>query len=480
MTLRYVCHLLGCFLFIISGLMIVPALIDFLHFDDSCVWFFSSFSLCLFVAGLFTFANRSDSQEEVLHTKYSILFVILSWIVLILASSLPFLCSSYNLSIIDCLFESCSIVTTTGGSLLNDYKISDGVIFWKSSLQVFGAIWSVVTLLGILSNLKIGGCYISKNDNFIYSFDQINFWRNLGIVSAIYVFLIACFSFVLTIFGIDGTQSLIYACSLISTSGIADSQYAVFSLPIFCQLIFIVLMFIGGMSIITLLNFIKRKNNIFKNDLEFKIYLLVIFSLFVLIAFIITYNDGIEFFHSIIKALFLSVSAITTNGFYMDVLHQSDFLKNSLLFLSTIIGGCYGSASGGFKIMRIAVIFIVIKNSILRILKSNSVFIPSYNSKRIEDVEVTSIVAYISCFLFLGVFLSICLSATGVDFSKAFYSVITSMTNSCIFLCSEKSTVCEILAVSEFSKIILMIAMVAGRVEFMLFFALCSRSFWKK
>lgn len=116
----------------------------------------------------------------------------------------------------------------------------------------------------------------------------------------------------------------------------------------------------------------------------------------------------------------------------------------------------------------------------MRITKTKAIYIPSYGGKRLGEADVTSILSYFVCYAILALIFTIALSFSEMDFGRAFGAVATTMNNNGPFFGLHKATPMQISELSSFTKYILISAMIAGRVEFVLFFMVTIKSFWKK
>ena len=90
--------------------------------------------------------------------RQAFLLTILSWLIISLFGSLPFIYSSSSLTFTNAFFESVSGITTTGSTVINNLdNLSEGILVWRSLLQWFGGIGIIVLAIAILPTLQIGG-----------------------------------------------------------------------------------------------------------------------------------------------------------------------------------------------------------------------------------------------------------------------------------------------------------------------------------
>ena len=81
-----------------------------------------------------------------------------SWVVLSVASTIPYLLTGTFDRFDDALFESISGLTTTGASVLSPVEgVESGILFWRSMTQWFGGMGVIVLVVAVLPALRVGG-----------------------------------------------------------------------------------------------------------------------------------------------------------------------------------------------------------------------------------------------------------------------------------------------------------------------------------
>ena len=159
--IRPVLSVLGFFLLGLSATMFVPAIVDLIYNNSGWDNFVISSIITSFVGLMFFLVSRGNKSE--LNTKSAFLLVTLSWIVLSIFSSVPFLLSTNVTDITNAFFESVSGLTTTGSTIIDDIEsTSEGIIVWRSLLQWLGGIGIIVSAISILPSLGVGGMQLFK------------------------------------------------------------------------------------------------------------------------------------------------------------------------------------------------------------------------------------------------------------------------------------------------------------------------------
>ena len=101
--------------------------------------------------GIVTFYSQDNTKNMVFYTKEGFVSVSLSWIVLSIMGSLPFLFSGSITNPVDALFETVSGFTTTGASILSDVEaLPRCILFWRSFTHWIGGMGVLVFILSLL------------------------------------------------------------------------------------------------------------------------------------------------------------------------------------------------------------------------------------------------------------------------------------------------------------------------------------------
>lgn len=457
----------GILLFIFSGIMCVPLVIDL---SSNNIDGYYSFSLgivaCCFLAGVFFFAtDKPDTFQLNLREKF--VFIVGNWLIFPLVAALPFLMSVMNVSSIDALFETTSAVTAAGASLLPDIdELTTGFIFWRSFLQLIGCVFFIISnlfLFSDLSELIIPHLTINSDRDTVLGLTKIVFSLYFGVAFIASLMLIGN--------GLQPLESCCFSFAAISGGGLS-AQDGYISDNNVLNFVMISLMFLSGISVVFFRNIIERSE---VKDTQLRFYVGIVF-----VATLISALSGgnlHNFANDIHKSLFNVLSAITTNGMTIE---GTDSFSNSFMYLLNFLGGCFGSGTGGIKILRCIVVFTLIKSYLSKVINPNALYIPTYNGQKIETSHLSGLFVYFSCYMCLALILSGCLTISDFGFTKSFGAVLTSMNNNGPYFGLTKASPAELATVTLGGKITLMLSMIAGRLEFVPLFIVPLRSFWKK
>ena len=210
---------------------------------------------------------------------------------------------------------------------------------------------------------------------------------------------------------------------------------------------------------------------------EFKAYLLIIAVAAALIG--INLMDGFDV--SAATALryssFQSASIATTGFVSADYDRWPSFSKGILLLLM-ISGGCAGSTAAGLKVSRVVIMVRYIWQAAKAKLHPRQVVALNMNGHRIGDDTVVRVAQF--CFLYL-MFIALWALLLTFDGIGAFDAIgISVSTMGCIGPAfGITGATCTYAELSVFSKSILCLSMLLGRLEIFTLLVMLRKSFWK-
>ena len=144
-----------------------------------------------------------------------------------------------------------------------------------------------------------------------------------------------------------------------------------------------------------------------------------------------------------------------------------------------VIGGCAGSSAGGFKVVRVAMLWNIAKNESKKMLHPNAVIPLRINGQVVATpakmVLITFTFLYLLTF-FIGWMLLMCF---GIEFSEAASCSLSALSNTGPGIGSYGPAYSWSI-MSTGAKWVCSALMFIGRLEIMCVFVLFTRSFWKR
>ena len=144
------------------------------------------------------------------------------------------------------------------------------------------------------------------------------------------------------------------------------------------------------------------------------------------------------------------------------------------------IGGCAGSTACGIKIFRVQILYQFISNQLKRIIYPRGLFNIKYDKNNVDEKFMASIISFIFLYILIFFVITALLSVDGLDFITAISAAATSISNVGPGLGDVIGPNGNFSYLSNFSKWILSIGMILGRLELFAVLVLFIPSFWRK
>ena len=464
-----------------SVTLLIPVIVSMIFNDNNLMIFVYSFFIILVVASILYFPNMGINDTTDIKVKEGFLIVVSFWVVLSFFGSIPFIMDAQlSLNFADALFESISGWTTTGATVITNIDdLSPSILMYRQMLQWLGGMGIVVLALAILPMLGIGGMQLYKaestgpiKDNKIsprIAETAKNLW-------SIYVGLTLLCAVAYYAAGMNLFDAIAHSFSTIAIGGFSTHNLSIayFNNPlieIFCM----IFMFLSALNfILHFMSFRHKDLSVYLKDAEFKSYVFIIF-LFIFISFMflnLGNSNEINFRH----LMFQIISFTTTSGFTSASFNSWPSFIITMLITMSFIGACTGSTGGGIKVMRVAILFKLLKKEMLRILHPTAEVTVKINQQTINDELSNTIYNFFIFYVVSYIILSLILMFSGLDITTSLTAVASCINN----LGPASGIVAENYApLSAFAKYILSFAMILGRLEIYTLLIIFTPYFWK-
>ncbi|MDC0059821.1 TrkH family potassium uptake protein [Pelagibacteraceae bacterium] len=470
----------GVLLIILGVFMLIPFFVQFIYNEKDNI-FLSSASITAFIGILLVLTSLEENKK--LNLQQAFLLTTLSWLSIAIFGCLPFLLSDLNLSFIDAFFESMSGITTTGATIISDLDNAPrSILFWRSILQWLGGIGVIVMAITILPLLNIGGMQLFRMESSETAEKILPKTQEITLIIAfIYITLTVLCGVAYWFVGMDIFDSIAHSMTTIATGGFSTYSDSIghFKNPQI-EIVSIIFIILGSIPFIAYLKFVKGNKKIFFKDVQIKglIYILLI-SVLLMFLYLILNNTAYTPLENLRISAFNVVSILSGTGYV-----TSDFSlwgKFPLIFFLFLmfIGGCAGSTTCGIKIFRFQILVHFISNQIKKLVYPHGVFSVKYNREKISNAFIYSIIAFIFLYFFIFFILAALLSLNGLDF-------ITALSGSASAISNVGPGLGEVIGpngnyseLPAFSKLILSLGMLLGRLELFAVLVLFFPSFWK-
>lgn len=461
-------------------MMLLPAVVDYAYGDFNWEAFTISASVTIFIGLLLTFANR-PSEKIVLSVRETFLLTATTWMTVSLFAALPFILSNATNSYTDSFFETISGLTTTGATVITglDFQ-SPGIVLWRALLQWFGGIGIIVMALTVMPILKIGGMQLFRSE-FSDRSEKV-MPRVSQIANAIlfaYVFLTFLCAGLLYVAGMNFLEAICHALSTLSTGGFStsDSSIGYFNSPVI-EGITTCFMLIGAITLILFVQMLQGKPKVIWQDSQARTFLLIVLASVIAIT-CYRYSKGTDLLTALRESSFNVASIITTTGFTAGDFSLWGMFPLMVIFITMMIGGCTGSTSGGIKIMRYQIMFIVAKTQFQRMRRPHGVFVPLYNGTPLPEGISTSVFTFFALYILCLGLLVLGLSLYNYDFTTTLSAAVSALNNIGPGFGPSVGPSGNFASLDMGAKWMLMIGMMLGRLEYITFLILLMPSFWR-
>ncbi len=471
---------IGVLLIILGAFMLIPFFVQFLYGEENNT-FLSSAAVTAFIGILLVLTNLQENRK--LNLQQAFLLTTLSWLSIAIFGSIPFLLSNLNLSFIDSFFESMSGITTTGSTVITNLNNAPkSILIWRSILQWLGGVGIIVMAITILPLLNIGGMQLFRMESSETTEKILPKTREITlIISTIYFTLTIICGAAYWLVGMNIFDSIAHSMTTIATGGFStySSSIGYFKSPKI-EIVAIIFITLGSIPFIAYLKFIKGNKKIFYKDSQIKgLFYILIFSVILMFLYLIINNTENNLLDNLRISTFNVVSILSGTGYV-----TSDFSlwgKFPLIFFLFLmfIGGCAGSTTCGIKIFRFQILGSFMLNQMKKLVYPHGIFSIKYNNEKISNPFIYSIITFIFIYLFIFFILATLLSLDGLDF-------ITALSGSASAISNVGPGLGEIIGpngnysnLPSFSKLILSLGMLLGRLELFAVLILFFPSFWK-
>ncbi|MDO4572275.1 MAG: TrkH family potassium uptake protein [Clostridia bacterium] len=480
MNRRMIAYVLGRILVAEAALMLPAMIVGLIYREDALRYFLFPVLLLLAVGVLL---GRKRPEDSMIFARDGFFIVAASWILLSLVGALPLWLSGGFQSVWDCLFEIVSGFTTTGATVLAEVEhLPKCILFWRSFTHWIGGMGVLVFVLAIapladnrslhLMRAEVPGPVVGKLVPRMRDTAKILY----GVYSALTLVLIGLlllggmplFDAVCHAFGAAGTGGF-----SVKTAGIAfyDSAYIEIVLGIF------MLLFGVNFNLYYLILIGRAKEALRSEELRWYAAIVALSTAAIALNLLSLYEGAAV---SLRHAFFQVSSIITTTG-YATVdfaAHWPQFAQHALLLLM-VVGACAGSTGGGLKVSRLILLLKSFAQELRRLLHPRSVGVVRLDRSPVDAGTLSGTRIYFVTYVLIICASTLLLSLDGLDFATNFAAELACFNNigPGIGLVGPMGNYS---VYSPFSKMLLTLNMLLGRLEIFPLLILFSPVAWRR
>ena len=478
MNPKSILNLFSVLVLFFSFSYIFPIVVSII-FDDGALHIFVKTLIAISLIGIIGLAATRNINNE-LSQKDGFVIIVMFWVVLSVAGSIPFYLS--GMSIIDSFFESMSGITTTGATVISNIDaLPESVLFYRQMLQWMGGMGLIVLAIAVMPLLGIGGGQIYKTEIPGAMGEQRLTPRIKETAQAlwsIYLGLTILCALLYYLGGMSAFDAISHAMSTVAIGGFSTHNESIgYFNSSAIEIICIVFMLLSAFSF-TLHYFAiyKRKPLKYFYDPEFRFFFSILLLVLAVSLFINSFTDY-ENSPNFKEIVFHSVSMITTTGFSTSDTSDWPLSVSFLLLVGAFVGACSGSVGGGVKSWRVMIMLNHAYSNIMKMIHPNSVISLKIGSRSVDDEVATSVWGFFSIYVISFMILLLAVLTSGLDLESAFSAVGACLNNLGPGLGAVSENYSNI---SSFTKSVLAFAMLLGRLEIFTLLVILTPMFWAK
>lgn len=483
MNHKIVSYMVGRILQIEGGLLLLPLLVSLFFKEFKVALAFLISALLSYVVGILL-SKLFGKNDKMIFAKEGFAIVALAWIAMSLIGALPFFISKEIPSYVDAFFETVSGFTTTGASILSDVEaMSNGLLFWRSFTHWIGGMGVLVFVMAIFPQESGRSIHIMRAEMPGHSVGKLvpKIRETAKILYIIYIAMTVLQIVLLALGDMNLFESILHTFGSAGTGGFGIKNTSVAPYSAYSQWVIAIFITLFGINFNLYYLFLIKRFKAALKSTELWVYLGIIATSTVMIATNVHHMyNGIS---ETVRASFFQVSSIiTTTGFStVDFNLWPEFSKMILVVLM-FIGACSGSTGGGIKISRVVIVIKTIIRDIKRMLHPRSVGSVKFEGKTVDNTTINSVSVYFAIYfiLFLAIMLLLSLETAEVFDLETNFTAAAACFNNIGPGLGGVGPMSNFSAYSSFSKIVLSIAMLLGRLEIFPILLVFTPVFWKK
>ena len=462
MNHKMISQMLGRVLCIEAALLLLPTAVCLIYGEDPRPFLYT----ILVAVGLGALLWHRKIADTAFYAREGFVIVAFSWVLMSLVGALPFVLSGDVEHYVDAVFETVSGFTTTGASILTDVEaMSRGCLFWRSFTHWVGGMGVIVFILAVMP--KTGGynMHLMRAESPGPSVGKLvpKIRETAMTLYMIYFGITVVELLLLIIARMPVFDAFCNAFATAGTGGFAIKGASLAAYSTYAQTVSTVFMILFGVNFSIYYFLIKRKFKYIKDNTEIRWYLGIIVIAIALIT-VNTLSQYDRFYDAFHHASFTVASIITTTGFATVDFNLWPQFSKTILILLMMIGACAGSTGGGMKVSRFVVLAKCSDAEIRKLAAPHTVKTTQMDGKPMSKDSVGAILKYFAIYIIIVVVSVLLISIENVDGTTTLTAVMATFNNIGPGLNLVGPTA-NYAFFSDFSKIVLSMDMLFGRLE---------------
>ncbi|MBQ4104775.1 MAG: TrkH family potassium uptake protein [Clostridia bacterium] len=464
MNRRMVLNTLGKIALANAALLLLPTIVSAIYMEK-CIWaFLITIGITILLGLGLTFLSRPGTK--IIYAKEGFVIVTYAWLIMAGIGALPFVISGEIPSYIDAFFEMVSGFTTTGASILTDVEsMSHGLLFWRSFSHWIGGMGVLVFVMAVVPNITDRSIHILRAE---MPGPEVGKLRpkardTAKILYLIYIVLTVIQIILLLAGGMPLFESIVHTFGTAGTGGFGVKANSIAGYSPYLQWVIAIFMLIFGINFnLYYLLLVGKIKAVFKSTELWTYIGIVVVSVGVIVANVFSLYDG--FWETLRMSTFQVSSIISTTGFATTDFDLWPGLSKTILLLLMIIGACAGSTAGGLKVSRVVILTKAVFRELKKMLHPRSVRVVKMEGKSVDEQILSSVTTYFAIYMICTLCIFLLISFEPFSIETNLSATLACFNNIGPGLDAVGPTA-SYAEYSGFSKILLSVAMLLGRLE---------------
>lgn len=482
MHLSVILRVTGILLMMFSVTMLTPVPIAWVFGEATYGAFLTAFAFTALSGGVLYLFSPSGQD---LRNRDGFVITVLFYAALGAFGAFPFyLLEGVSTSFTDALFESLSGLTTTGATVFTGLdEMPRSLLFYRQQLQWLGGMGIIVLAVAVLPMLGVGGMqlYRAESPGPVKEDNKLTprITQTAKALWFIYLLFTVVCAIAYWIAGMSWFDAICHSFSTVAIGGFSthDASIGYFDSPAI-EAIAVFFMLVSGMKFG--LHFValrSRSAQPYWRDPEVKFFLTLMFVLALTVSSALLLSGTSAGLEGIRSGIFQAISIATTTGFTTTAFSEWPGALPYLIFFAAFAGGCAGSTAGGLKIVRVLLIYLQGMREVKRLIHPSAVIPVKLGRDPVPDRVMEAVWGFFSAYVMVFLVFLLLLLATGENFITAFSAVAACLNNLGPGL---GGVAANYAGQPDFSKWVLCLAMLMGRLEIFTLLVLFTPHFWRR
>jgi len=406
------------------------------------------------------------------------------WILASVFGAIPYQLAGTFPSYLDAFFEAMSGYTTTGATVLTAIESHPhSILLWRSFTQWLGGMGIITLFVAVFPLFGMGAAHLVDAELPGPQTEKLTARIRDTVKSLWYLYVgFSLLEFLLLwqAGGISTFDALTVTFTTMPTGGFTPTSLSIAAYnSLVVEGIVIAFMAIAGINFgLHYLFLVKRQpKRLFANP-EFKYYIIFLTAASVFIALNLMNGLGLSAGDAFRYSGFQSVSIMTTTGFSTANFNVWPSFARATLLILMIVGASSGSTGGALKVTRLLVLFKYAFRRVSLAFNPQAVIPIKVGGTVLSEQVISGIIGMAVLYFSTIIVGFLIMSALGLDHITALTSILATLGNVGPGL-GLVGPAADYTLIPAAGKVVLIVCMLAGRLELLTAFSLLAPSFWR-